>query len=87
MMGERQAAHLRAKMNELGIRWKWEIMFDGRQRVFIDTGAHVLSLSPYSALAYVQDMIARRKNEREYYRRQALACSKRKAYVFFCEEV
>lgn len=83
MMGEKQAAQLRAKMNELGIRWKWEIMYDGRQRVFIDTGENVLSLSPFSALAYVQDMQERQRAEREFYRRQALACSRRKAYVIY----
>ena len=80
-MNERQAAQLRAKMNALGIRYKWEIMYDGRQRVFIDTGETVLMLSPYSALAYVQDMQERQRAEREYYRRQAIACSRRKAYV------
>ena len=83
MMGEKQAAQLRAKMNELGIRWKWEIMYDGRQRVLIDTGKNILSLSPSSALAYVQDMQERQRAEREYYRRQALACSRRKAYLIY----
>lgn len=82
-MSEKQAAQLRAKMNELGIRWKWEIMCDGRQRVFIDTGETVLALSPFSALAYVKDMRERQRAEREYYRRQALACSRRKAYVIY----
>ena len=83
MMSEKQAAQLRAKMNMLGIRWKWEIMFDGRQRVFIDTGKNIISLSPHSALAYVQDMQDRQAAEREYYRRQAIACSRRKAYVVY----
>lgn len=83
MMGEKQAAQLRAKMNMLGIRWKWEIMYDGRQRVFIDTGKNIISLSLHSALAYVQDMQDRQEAEREYYRRQAIACSRRKAYVVY----
>lgn len=81
MMNERQSAQLRAKMNAMGIRYKWEIMYDGRQRVFIDTGETVLMLSPYSALAYVQDMQEQQRAEREYYRRQAIACSRRKAYM------
>lgn len=83
MMSERQSAQLRAKMNMLGIRWKWEIMHDGRQRVYIDTGETVLALSPHSALAYTQDMKERQRAEREYYRRQAIACSRRKAYVMY----
>lgn len=83
MMTERQSAQLRAKMNMLGIRWKWEIMCDGRQRVYIDTGETVLALSPHSALAYVQDMQERQRAEREFYRRKALACSRRKAYVIY----
>ena len=82
-MSEKQAAQLRAKMNALGIRWKWEIMFDGRQRVYIDTGETVLMLSPFSALAYVQDMQERQRAEQEYYKRQALACSRRKAYLIY----
>lgn len=83
MMSEKQAAHLREKMNMLGIRWKWEIMCDGRQRVYIDTGENVLVLSPHSALAYVQDIQERQRAEQEYYRLQAIACSRRKAYVVY----
>lgn len=79
-MNEKQAAQLREKMNRLGIRWKWEMMYDGRQRVYIDTGETVLMLSPYAALCYAREIQERRKAEQEYYRRQALAYSKR-AYI------